>query len=80
MRLNITFVVAALLIIMFCSAVSKQKLEGFQLLNPATYPCNVDNPKLYGDYPVKKNPGATDPNTLIFGPNILPSKWGLMSK
>ena len=60
MKLNIMFVVATLLIIIFCSAVSKQKPEGFQLLNPATYPCSVNNPKLYGDYPVKKNPGATD--------------------
>ena len=60
MKLNIMFVVAMLLIIMFCSAVSKQRPEGFQLLNPATYPCSVDNPKLYGDYPVKKQPGATD--------------------
>lgn len=59
MKLNIMFVVVTLLIIVFCSWV-KPPPEGFQLLNPATFPCSVEKPNLYGDYPVKKNPHSTD--------------------
>ena len=60
MKLNVVFVVITLLIIIFCSAVLKPKPEGFQLLNPASFPCSTEKPNLYGDYPVKKKPHVTE--------------------
>lgn len=60
MKINIVLVSAVLLIIIFGCSMIKTKAEGFGLLNPSTFPCSVDNPKLYGDYPVKKNPAVTD--------------------
>ena len=60
MKINIVLVSVVLLIIIFGCSMIKTKAEGFGLLNPSTFPCSVDNPKLYGDYPVKKNPAVTD--------------------
>ena len=60
MKLNATFAVVTLLIVIFCSSITKPRLEGFQLLNPSSFPCGTDNPSLYGDYPVKKKPQATE--------------------
>ena len=34
--------------------------ENFTNLEPGTYPVSVDEPILYGDYPVKENPGVTN--------------------
>jgi hypothetical protein len=37
-----------------------KKSENFTNLEPGTYPVSVDEPILYGDYPVKENPGVTN--------------------
>lgn len=48
-----------LLIIVFGCSMINTPIEGFNLLNPSTFPCGIDNPILYGDYPVKKKVGIT---------------------
>ena len=53
------FVVMTLFIIVFCSWI-KPSEEGFQLLDPARFPCSIEKPNLYGDYPVKKDPHLTN--------------------
>lgn len=51
---------AALLLVVLVCSMASIKTEGFSLLSPGVSPCSTEHPELYGDYPVKKNPGATD--------------------
>ena len=59
MKTNVILVSAVLLLIILACSMASVRAEGFGLLSPGAFPCSTDNPELYGDYPVKKDPGAT---------------------
>jgi len=60
MKNNLVILSAILIIIVIASSMVRSSAEGFSLLNPNSFPCSVEQPNLYGDYPVKKNPAVTD--------------------
>jgi hypothetical protein len=59
MNTSIIIISMILLIIVFGCSMINMPIEGFSLLNHSAFPCNIDNPILYGDFPVKKNVGIT---------------------
>ena len=54
--MKVLIVLVIIGILLLCSINSSKLPEGFEPLNPGNVPCVSEQPILYGDYPVKKDP------------------------
>ena len=54
--MKVLIVLVIIGILLLCSINSSKLPEGFEPINPGNVPCVSEQPILYGDYPVKKDP------------------------
>ena len=54
--MKVLIILVVIGVLLLCSINSSKVLESFEPLKPGNVPCVSEQPILYGDYPVKKDP------------------------